>query len=38
MLDVAYTGLTIFLVVLSFGMIRLFENLKPTDGQTRGDE
>ena len=37
MLDIAYTGLTVVLVALSFGMIRLFEKLKPGDQQTRRD-
>lgn len=37
MLDIAYTGLTLFLVALTFGMIRLFEKLQPTDDQARRD-
>ena len=35
MLDVAYTGLTLFLVALTFGMIRLFEKLRPADREER---
>ena len=37
MLDIAYTALTLFLVVLTFGMIRLFEKLQPADRQARRD-
>ena len=37
MLDIAYTGLTILLVGLTFGMIHLFEKLKPADQQARRD-
>ena len=37
MLDIAYTGLTLLLVALTFGMIRLFEKLRPADQQTRRD-
>jgi len=35
MLDIAYTGLTLLLVALTFGMIRLFEKLQPADRETR---
>ena len=37
MLDIAYIGLTLFLVALTFGMIRLFEKLQPADDQARRD-
>ena len=37
MLDIAYTGLTLLLVALTFGMIRLFEKLKPADDHARRD-
>ncbi len=37
MLDIAYTGLTLLLLGLTFGMIRLFEKLQPADNQARRD-
>ena len=37
MLDIAYTALTLILVALSFGMIRLFEKLQPADREAGRD-
>lgn len=37
MLDIAYIGLTLLLVALTFGMIRLFETLQPSDDELGGD-
>jgi len=34
MLDIAYTALTVLLVALTFGMIRLFDSLRPADRET----